>query len=349
VTINLPEVAVSRDGQRGVLVMSFDGRWRGVSNRDASAQDAQVRIAPRRPLTEIQLIVSGQLPTFWNIPQQTQRWPESFNAAFPEIAVAAIGEHLDNAPQPEQPASDHYAAVVWVTSDLFDLFKREPEHDDAKLLRYIAGKIYWGYRLGTNAIQFGRHDALRFGVSVEDLHHVAWHSNGVLWERDKTGVYHPLPRLLTDFRAGVLPGQERTLVEQVEPLIDRARYPAAAFHISKAIGFLRGSNVDLENAAKEAVNAVESVAKVLLDAPSATLGDCIKEFRKRDLMPREMARILESVYAYRSTTSGVGHGGTDVPAVSSADATFVLGVAAVAIGYLDSLWPMVRAPSTHAE
>lgn len=300
-------------------------------------------------MSKIQLVVTGQLPTFWNTPAQTQRWPETFDAAFPGIAIAAIGEYLDDAPQPQQPDPDHYAAVVWVTSDFFDLFKRVVEQDDAKLLRYIGGKVYWGYRLGSDTVHLGRHDALRFGISVDDLHHVARQSNGILWERDKAGGYHALPRLLTDFRAGILPGQERTLVEQVEPLLDRARYPAAAFHIAKAVGFIRGSNPDLENAAKEAVHAVESVAKVLLDSSSATLGDCVKEFRKRDLVPREMARILESVYAYRSTTPGVGHGGTDVPNVSSADAAFVLGVASVAIGYLDSLWPRLRGPAGHLD
>lgn len=342
----LPEVVVSRDGQRGLLVATFEGEWRPVSGRDASAQDIQVRVAPRLPLTEIKLIVSGQLPVFWNVPEQTQRWSESFEAAFPEIAAMALGEYLDNTAQPEQPGFDHYAAVVWLTTDLFDLFARPPEQDDARLLRYIGGKLYWAYRLGADVVRFGRHDALRFGVGVDDLHRAAWQSLGVLWERDQDGSYRPLPRLLTDFRAGVLPGEERTLIEQIEPFIDRTRYAAAVFHIGKAVGFLRGSNVDLENAAKEAVNAVESVAKVLLNAPSATLGDCIKELRRRDLVPREMARILESLYAYRSATPGVGHGGTALPDVSAADAAFVLGVASVAIKYLDSLWTAARGAGT---
>jgi hypothetical protein len=342
----LPEVAVSRDGQRGILVTAFDGEWRGVSGRQASAQDAQVRVAPRLPLVELQVIVTGQLSRFWDTPGQTQRWPETFSEAFPELAVAAIGEYLDDSPQPEQPDSDRYAAVVWVTNDFFSLFTRRPEQDDAPLLRYIGGKFYWAHRLGSDFARLGRHDALRFGLDVDDLHRVAWQGNGVLWKRAPDGSYRPLPRLLTDFRAGALPGQERTFVEQIEPLIDRSRYPAAAFHIGKAISFLRGPAVDLENAAKEAVNAVESVAKVVLNAPAATLGDCVKEFRRRNLLPREMGRILESLYAYRSATPGVGHGGTDLPAVSSADANFILGVASVAVRYLDSLWSTVPAPGT---
>ncbi len=343
--ITLPEVAISRDGQRAVLVNSFDASWRRVSGRDASARDARVRVAPRHPPVEIQLVVTGQLPTFWNVPNQTLRWPEDFNESFPEVAVTAIGEFLDNAPQPRQPDSDHYAAVVRITTDFFDLFNRPPEQNDARLLRYIGGKLYWAYRLGADSISLGRHDAIRFGITPEELNRVAWQSIGVFWQRDQLGAYRPLPRLLSDFQLGALPGQERPLIEQIEPLVDRDRYPAATVHIGKAIGFLRGSNVDLENAAKEAVTAVESVAKILLNDSSISFGDCIKEFRKRELVPREMARILESLYAYRNATPGVGHGGTDVPMVSPADATFVLGVASVAINYLDSLWPSIRKPT----
>jgi hypothetical protein len=50
-------------------------------------------------------------------------------------------------------------------------------------------------------------DALRFGVGVDDLHRIAWQANGILWERVSDGTYHPLPRLLTDFRTGALPGR----------------------------------------------------------------------------------------------------------------------------------------------
>lgn len=344
--MTLPEVAVSRDGQRGILITQFEQERYKVSSRDAYATDLQVRVRPRLPLVGLQLVVTGQLQTFWDIPTQTLRWPEPFADAFPELALAGVGEFLDNAPQPQQPDVNHYAAVVWLNTDLFSLFTRQPEEDDARLLQYIGGKFYWAHRLGSKFASLSRSDALRFGVSLEDLHQVAWQSNGVLWERVSDGRYSPFPRLLTDFRSGAMPGQERSLVEQIEPLVDRTRYPAASVHIAKAVGFLRGPGVDLENAAKEAVTAVESVAKVILADPAATLGDCVKEFRRRGLLPREMGRILESLYAYRSATPGVAHGGTELPAVSSADATFILGVASVAVRYLDSLWPLTHHSSS---
>jgi hypothetical protein len=338
----VPEVAVSRDGQRGILVNRISDDRRKVSGRDATATDLQVRVGQRLPFVQLQVVISGQFPDFWNIPSQTHRWKESFWEAFPDIVMASVGEYLDDAPQPVQPDNDHYAGVVHLSTDFFALFDRKPEQDDARLLQYLGGKLFWGYRLGAEVTVLGRSDAIRFGVSVDDFDRVAWQATGMLWEKVSDGRYRPLPRLLTDFRSGALPGQERSLVEQIEPLLDRLRYPAAAVHITKAVSFLRGPQADLENAAKEAVTAVESVAKVLLATPTATLGDCIKEFRRRSLLPREMGRILESLYAYRSSTPGVGHGGTVAPAVTHADATFVLGVAAVAVRYLDSLWPLVQ-------
>ncbi len=343
--ILFPEVAVSRDGQRAIFVLAVAKGQRGVTGRSATVVDDAVRLAPRRPNAEIQLVFGDQMPMSWDNPHQRLRWPESFADAFPELAVAALGEYLDNAALPGQPDADHYAAVVWVNDDVWSLFRRPPEEDDALLLRYVGAKFYWAHKLGADSASLGRHDALRFGVGAEDLHRLTLEGTGVLWERLANGRYRALPRLLSDFRSGVVPGQERSLVEQVLPFVDRGRYPAAAVSLSKAVAFLTGPNVDPENAAKEAVAAVESVSEVMLNLPNATLGDCVREFRKRGLLPREMARILESLYAYRGATSGVAHGGIDVNAVSHADAHFILGVAAVAVRYLDSLWPVTRPDS----
>jgi hypothetical protein len=51
------------------------------------------------------------------------------------------------------------------------------------------------------------------------------------------------------------------------------------------------------------------------------------------------------MYVYRGATPGVAHAGAEVAAVSPSDAHFILGVAAVAIRYLDSLWPISRSKS----
>lgn len=286
----------------------------------------RVRVAARAPLVTLKIIVTGELKDYWNIPQQQHRWHEvDFETAFPELALAGIGEYLDEEPVPQQPDESSHAAVVLLQSDLLELFAREPEQDDARLLRFIGGKLFWGYRYGLDAVLLRRHDALRFGVSEQDLHHVARQSEGVLWKRGGDGAYRAEPRLMTEFRSGTLPGQERLPIEQIAELIDKNRYPTSAHHIEKARSYLHGENVDLPSAAKEAIAAVESVCKTLLNEPTGTLGDCVKALRAKQLGPREIARMLESLYVYRSATPGVAHGGVTLPAVSEAEAQLMIG------------------------
>lgn len=234
--------------------------------------------------------------------------------------------------------------MVWSTTDIFELFKRPPEGDDERVLRFIGGKLFWGYRFGLDFVHFQRHDAIRFGVSVADLHHVAAQCDGLLWKRESRESYRALPRLLTDFRAGALPGRERPSLEQVSDLLDATRYLGAHHHLSQAVSLLRSPEPDFANATKEAVAAVESVAKTLLATPTATLGDCIKDLRAAQRISGEIGRILESLYAYRSSsTPGVAHGSITPPSVSENEARLILGLCAPAIEYLDSLWPVLRA------
>ena len=51
--------------------------------------------------------------------------------------------------------------------------------------------------------------------------------------------------------------------------------------------------------------------------------------------------MLESLYACRNSDAAVGHGSRNVPDVTGRDASFILGVASVAIQYLDSLRPTI--------
>lgn len=336
----LPDVAVSKDGQRALLVLALDPQTYDVPNKAAIARMAKVRLRPRSRPTSIRLPISHAFRVYWSNEGQQYRWHDlSFDEALPALSVLAIGQHLDTAPIPQQPQG-RVVADVWVVSDLMELWGRDPEEDDARILRYVAGKFFWGFKLGLEEVRLQRHDALRFGVEVEDLHILARQSEGVLWKRTPEG-YKPEPRLLTDFRAGALPGLERPRIEGAADLLDAGRYPGAAHHLSRAREFIHAASPDFPNAAKEAVNAVESVCKTILNAPNATLGDCIKTLRRERVVPGEVARILESLYAYRNSTPGVGHGAVDLPEVRVEEATLILGVAAEGITYLDALSPRV--------
>jgi len=341
----LPRVAISRDGNRGILVLDWWGEFYRVQDSFATATLFTVRLRPRAREATLQVRISHALPKFWDQPNQRYRWEDDFETSLPDLTLAMIGEYLDDSPVPEQPDPNLHAGVVWLNDSVFDLLRRDPEEEDARLLRYVGGKIVLGHRLGLDQIRFDRSDAVRWGISVDDLQRVAFQGEGQYWTRDNEGFYRPLPRLLADFRAGALPGHERPSLEQVGSVLDAERYPAAAHHLSKALEYLQGANPDLPNAARESVQAVESLAKVLLSGRHATLGDCVKTLRRDGIISREVARMIESLYAYRNATPGVGHGGTEVPDVPQLDAQLVLDVSAAVIRFLDGLWPTVRSDS----
>jgi hypothetical protein len=339
VTLELPQVAVSRDGERGIAVDGWWGEFQRLSGRFAAQTVLEVRLRPRAPTAHIAVRVSDDFHTFWDQPRQALRWEDPFSDAWMDLAVAAIGEYLDENPIPAQPQGDNFAAEVWLMSELFELFKRAPEQEDARLLKYVGGKLLQVHRFGIGSATFGRADSVRFGVAPQDFDTVAFQGEGQFWERSSDGTYRALPTLLSGFRAGFFPGQERPSLERVDSVLDKARYPAAARHLSKAIGFLHGPDQDLENAAKEAVNAVESVAMSICDRGPATLGAAVAELRKAGLVSKEIARIIESLYVYRNATPGVGHGSTKVPEVPDRDARLVADVSAAAIQFLDRLRP----------
>lgn len=107
----------------------------------------------------------------------------------------------------------------------------------------------------------------------------------------------------------------------------------------KAIGFFsRRPEPDCENCVKEAVSAVEGVARVAFQDDSILLSEAIKRLKKeRDVHPT-LAGLLDKLYAYRGDAEGVAHALTGEKEVRVEEAEFVLGVSASAIVYLARLY-----------
>ncbi len=91
---------------------------------------------------------------------------------------------------------------------------------------------------------------------------------------------------------------------------------------------------DLENCVKEAVGAVEGMARILLGNDSILLSDAANELVKRRKLPATLRKVFDGIYAYRGDAEGVGHGRTGAPEVAINDAEFVLNTSAAAIVYL---------------
>ena len=107
---------------------------------------------------------------------------------------------------------------------------------------------------------------------------------------------------------------------------------AAREHYAKARRYIYGRDPDYENAAKEAVCSIESLATVLTGAPD--LPKALKKAAGAGHIPHAIAEMVVKLYAYRGDEPGVGHGQPDLPDVSRQEAELILNVAGAIGSYL---------------
>ena len=142
--------------------------------------------------------------------------------------------------------------------------------------------------------------------------------------------------LAFDFRDGLVQrrGRKHTVerVSKAEVVMGDAKLLAARKHYDKALQFFRApAKPDYENTVKEAVCAVEAAGKALFpQAKATTLGDLVKWLinNEETQLSKGLSQTLTGLYAFRSSGTGVGHGGAVGGAVNAELAEYVLGVAA---------------------
>ncbi len=81
---------------------------------------------------------------------------------------------------------------------------------------------------------------------------------------------------------------------------------------------------------KEAVCAVEAVARVLFPDRGLTLGDVVKSLAGSEpgQIPKTIANTFHGMYGFRNSGEGVGHGGTAGGASTKEIAEYALAVSA---------------------
>jgi hypothetical protein len=145
-----------------------------------------------------------------------------------------------------------------------------------------------------------------------------------------------------EFQAGVLirPGRPQTqkALSRAAHVLAAPALSKASAHFSKALKFFgTAPKPDLENAAKEAVAALEAAAKALFPEQKAkTLTDLLRALQgtsDREIPPTLVKAIL-AVYAFRGAGDGVAHGDATGGAVTSPVAEWVLSQTAAHITYL---------------
>lgn len=109
----------------------------------------------------------------------------------------------------------------------------------------------------------------------------------------------------------------------IEDELGAPRYHPAREHWRKAFSLAeKEPKPDLENAVKEAVSAVESLAQVILGKPGVSLGDAIKQLRSRQRIPAGADGVLEGLWTFANTAPGVRHGSARAAETTDSDWTF---------------------------
>lgn len=108
---------------------------------------------------------------------------------------------------------------------------------------------------------------------------------------------------------------------------------------SKAVKFFGARpEPDCSNAVKEAVGAVEGLARILLNDHHILLSDAVQRLRDQKRIHGALSTLIEKLYAYRGDAEGAAHGATGQRPVRLEEAEFVLAVSASAIVYLARLF-----------
>jgi len=98
----------------------------------------------------------------------------------------------------------------------------------------------------------------------------------------------------------------------------------------KAKNFIYSQPPDYENSIKESINSIESILKILLNAPKGTLGKILP----RADIDSDISRLISQAYGLLSNKDFVRHGGVIDQGITETEAEFFLEFAAISIIYI---------------
>jgi hypothetical protein len=253
------------------------------------------------------------------------------------VADAAIGDHLDGLEGVLEEGSP-VQEIVCRREYVDDLAKRK-RVPDLVAVQYLAAKTYWAKRRHQVAGVITYADAMRLGQTVADLRVLADTYLDELWtyyaDPSFDGfILSPTQELLKSGPKLEGPTVSGPIFDISDRLTD-ARYAPSMQQLRKAYRFLQSSPIDCENAAKEAVGALESMARRV--SGESTLGRAVPTLKDRDLVDETTAKILTNLYEYRNRTPGVGHGGLTPGAAEITEARLIVNLCAAALLYLVEL------------
>lgn len=134
------------------------------------------------------------------------------------------------------------------------------------------------------------------------------------------------PEIISDVAAAIelFSTGRRPRQHSLTVLLGAPRYAGPLEHWNRSTSAAAAANPDWMSAAREAVSAVEALAKTVTGMHSATLGDCLKELRGSGRVHPGVVKAIEGVWGFANTTPGLRHGSQTSLTISRAEAEFVI-------------------------
>ena len=194
---------------------------------------------------------------------------------------------------------------------------------------------------------YGVYDLIEFIVhnhetmTTERISHSRVSTHRVKTMQLVEAVNNILERELSGYRFidGILaPVSNKTEVETIEAAITAAQasgLKGASMHIHSSIELLGKKPMpDYRNAIKEAISAVESVAKQIVGDDSATLDGALKELSDKSDVHGALRAAFSKLYGYTSDESGIRHAILEEPNVGFAEAKYMVVSCSAFVHYL---------------
>ena len=123
-------------------------------------------------------------------------------------------------------------------------------------------------------------------------------------------------------------------VQEVSLLLQQPEFKGADEQFKKALGHLNAGKPDYENCVKDAIAAIESVARIIIGDDTLLLDAIIRDLASQKIVPKPLDQVFQKLYAYRGNEPGVAHGLVGESKVGVEEAEFVLAISAASIIYL---------------
>jgi hypothetical protein len=124
-------------------------------------------------------------------------------------------------------------------------------------------------------------------------------------------------------------------IAQVRQVLQNPDYSGPNEQFEKAIAFLnQRPNPDTANCVKDAIGAVEGLARIVSGNNKLILSKILDSEPFRSEIPATLREMMHKLYAYRGDAEGAGHGQTSTGQISVEEAELALGASASCMIYL---------------